>query len=1119
MKKNNDSEKTVYEKLFRIIGEDDPGKEAIVLNRKQIENVFSAIPGGLVMYKLKDDKTEMLYISPNVLEMLGVDPESYDKVVNKMSEIDKIFTPDREHMREVVQRSVEEETNLSFNMRIINRNKELVWLNVNGAALRQKDGSVICCGVVHNIDRYSKPYKDILDNVDEIAFIMDFNTKEILYANEKLRKTFLNNERLRAGQTVYEIFNEGDKACDLCDTDKFKNQPNISYEMRYKGRNYDVLSSHIIYYNRELAITCMSDATESKMLKTNFDATVEMMTCGRVKCIKDTAFTVVEANENFYNMIGYTPEQFKAEKNNSFAALIPKTQVAQIISSVDHNLVSTDYTKSEFCFRRRDGSVKYVIDQSAFVVEDGQEYIYSTFIDITERKLKETVVEERYQQELKHKSAVLKNLVAYCEINVTQDMIIDWSSRYGDESRVKVGMTIEECLDHLGHGEKLTKDTYNFLAKRIDRNVLLRSYNRGNKNLFYEYFFKYESGYNLWMSLEISLRANPSSKDIEAFIYFKDINNHKQISLAINQEVSEEYEVVACIDAVHGSIVRSIMDNASDKEMTVFYPDYADEIEKYVTTLLMPEDREFIQERTSILRIMSELESKNIYSFVFPETGIDGICRYKKFKYSYMDKDKKLILCTQRDVTDIVEDRVLASSMQENGEKLDNDVAAEQYLQKYKQIGEEILKHAHINSLTSLLNINGFCLECKKLFAENPDKNFFIIKRDLNNFKAFNELYGRKAGDEFLSYVGRHYKKIITDKGGCCGYLGGDDFIACYAGDKIESIETVTHQIQEIVDSYPIDYKFILSTGIYIVNDKNIPVITMCDRAEIALNQAKKTFTPFCIYDEGIRADIIKTQEIVRDFPEALKERQFHMYLQPQYNMLNGKIVGAEALVRWIHPDKGIISPGNFIPVLEQNALIAQLDNYIAEEACRVMSLLKKALPSVEPPTIAINLSRADLFRPKLIEELNAARAKYDIPTKDLRLEITESLYVEQPEVMINVVDNLREIGYSVEMDDFGSGYSSLNTLKDISIDLLKLDMVFLSAVNTRKGAKLVESVVYMAKMLNIPVLTEGVETKEQMDFLTSIGCKYAQGYYFAKPMPIEDYINLLMSSEFDKIK
>lgn len=970
-------------------------------------------------------------------------------------------------------------------------------------------------------NEFLKSYGHLLNTVEELVYIVDYETREIVFANESFREFFKLRDKPLSGLKCHKVLFGEDDICSFCDDElsEYGEEGFKEYEKQLGSRIFNVKKGIATIFDKKIIVLCARDITENKLLKMRYDDTVDMMTCGYVKCRRDEYWTVEEANSNFYKMIGYTPEEFKELKQNRFSLLLSPGQADDIMRSVDKQLESSSIAKNEYSIIARDGRIVYVVDQISTSVEHGVEYIYTTFFDITERKLAETVIEERYQQELKYMNSMSESVLAFCELNVTKYRVVGWNKGdaiIGDS----VNISFDDALP-LMFDKHLSPETSRFLRGIFNKEVLLGKYKKGEKKFKLEHYFEFmdDTSAGFWGLITVNLRANPATKDIEAFIYFKDITTDRLLSLAIAKEVAHEYDFIACIDARHN---KSVMKDSSTygRDNVMECHDYEAEVIRYTNTLLIDEDREYLRDRLSLKTVLKELEDKETYEVTGREAVVVGITKYKKYKYSYFDKGKQLILYSQKDITEAVEnkDRIVIEELL----KLEDDSKVKKlvtdYIARRERFERELLEKAHIDDRTGLFNLNGFCLAVKKLLEENPDKDYYLVVRDINNFKVYNELYGRSKGDELLKYIGQIFRSKIDDLGGVCGYLGADDFVACYSPKSLRMIDDITDFVESSVKQFTSDYKIILCAGIYKITDRKMPVTMMCDRAELALNRAKKANIASCVYDDGIRANLIKTQEVLNEFHNALKEGQFQMYLQPQYNIYTGRIAGAEALARWIHPEKGIVSPADFIPVLEQNGLIPLLDSYIANEACRIMSLLRETFSGDMPPSIAINLSRADIYRPDLIVGLNDTRESYQLPPSALRLEITESLYVEQPKIMASFIDELRGTGYRVEMDDFGSGYSSLNTLKDMDIDMLKLDMKFLSSIYTEKGAKIIKAVVAMANMLEIPMLAEGVETEEQVNFLRSVGCKYVQGYYFSKPIPVEDYINLLMTTEFERI-
>ena len=415
---------------------------------------------------------------------------------------------------------------------------------------------------------------------------------------------------------------------------------------------------------------------------------------------------------------------------------------------------------------------------------------------------------------------------------------------------------------------------------------------------------------------------------------------------------------------------------------------------------------------------------------------------------------------------------------------------------------------ATYDELTGIYNKQAFYAKTKEMLLDNPDKNFDLLRINIERFKVLNDLFGESTGDKLLRYIGKFLKEINLPL--CVsGRLYADNFVVCYEAGKGDSRRMI-NTLQMVADSFAINNRTILSFGLYRIDDKTLPVSVMCDRANMALWKAKGNFkNPYCEYDEKMRQQVLKEQKIINAMEMAIQNKEFTLYLQPKYDIEKGTIIGAEALVRWISLENGFISPGDFIPVFENNGFVYEVDKFIWEESCRYLRKWLDEGREVHP--ISVNVSRIDLYVPKLVQHLVDLREKYQLPSQYLELEITESAYTEDPEQIITITRQLREAGFVILMDDFGTGYSSLNMLKDIQIDVLKLDMGFLKSSDySAKGGNILTAILKMAESLKMQTIAEGVETKEQVEFLKSIGCRYVQGFYYSKPLPVGEFEKLI---------
>ncbi len=392
----------------------------------------------------------------------------------------------------------------------------------------------------------------------------------------------------------------------------------------------------------------------------------------------------------------------------------------------------------------------------------------------------------------------------------------------------------------------------------------------------------------------------------------------------------------------------------------------------------------------------------------------------------------------------------------------------------------------------------------------HPNESFLLVYGDIDRFKVYNDLFGAPAGDRLLADIGAMIRDLMP-AGAAAARLRADHFVCCCSRSSFDP-DRMLAALDAWFASYREDFTFFVRLGIFPIDDPSLDVNLMCDRALLALRSAKSGYvgSKYVFYDEKLRSSVLKEQELAGEMIAALEGGQFVPYFQPQYRYATGRMIGAEVLARWNHPAKGLLGPTEFIPVFERNGLIATFDYYMWEQACRCLRMWIDGRGVEGAPRLSVNLSRADIYRSDLCTYLEGLVERYDVPAELLHLEITESAYMEAPEQLIGAVTKLRAAGFVVEMDDFGSGYSSLNTLKDVPVDVLKLDMGFLGASASSRGGLILASVVRMARWLDLPLIAEGVETKQQAAYLASVGCDYMQGYLFSKPVDRETFEKLL---------
>ena len=434
----------------------------------------------------------------------------------------------------------------------------------------------------------------------------------------------------------------------------------------------------------------------------------------------------------------------------------------------------------------------------------------------------------------------------------------------------------------------------------------------------------------------------------------------------------------------------------------------------------------------------------------------------------------------------------------------------------FNNISEKIQYFNHLSKLLDYDELTG--LYTRSAFKHKVDsvtQPYAILYFDIWHFKAINDIYGSAGGDLLLVHISDVLKLLLNNESnGFAERIVADRFAVLVYTDKVYIEQFTMNLVKEIKD-YDLNFNIVCNVGIYLNEpEKNLSANAKVDRALTAQEIIKGSYTKiFNYYTEKLTEILVNEQSLTSDMLSALDNNQFVLYYQPQYSHISGKIVGAEALVRWAHPDLGFISPNQFIPVFEKNNFITTLDMYVFEQACKfIRNCMNQGIPVVP---ISTNFSRYDVIEPEFVEKLEECRVLYNVPIEKIRIEITETAVIEGSSYINSVVKKLQEHGYVVEMDDFGSGYSSLNVLKDINFDIIKLDMRFMSnKEKNERGSIILSSVVGMSAKLQMAIIAEGVETESQADFLRDIGCEIIQGFFYSKPISEIDFIEKLKKND-----
>ena len=421
----------------------------------------------------------------------------------------------------------------------------------------------------------------------------------------------------------------------------------------------------------------------------------------------------------------------------------------------------------------------------------------------------------------------------------------------------------------------------------------------------------------------------------------------------------------------------------------------------------------------------------------------------------------------------------------------------------------EIIQSTERDPLTGLYNREFFFSYAEQYDQYHKEKEMDAIVVDINHFHMINERYGKEYGDVLLKTIGERLREKVQDNGGIVCRRSADTFLVyCPHGKDFKEI--LDHASEGLGEDMQENSKgrVRLRMGVYPSCDKKLNIERRFDRAKLAADRIRSDFTAsIAFYDKTLHDAQIYSEQLIDDFPRAIKNKEFQVYYQPKFDIRTDTpvLAGAEALVRWIHPELGFINPGVFIPLFEENGLIQQLDYYVWEAAAAQMKEWKERYEF--SLIVSVNISRIDMYDPLLVDKLNGLVEKYGLTAKDYALEITESAYTEDSEQIIEQVNVLRSKGFRIEMDDFGTGYSSLNMISKLPIDVLKIDMLFIrAAFGDRQDMRMLELIMDIADYLDVPVIAEGVETEDQVEALRKLGCDYAQGFYFSKPVTTEEY-------------
>lgn len=434
----------------------------------------------------------------------------------------------------------------------------------------------------------------------------------------------------------------------------------------------------------------------------------------------------------------------------------------------------------------------------------------------------------------------------------------------------------------------------------------------------------------------------------------------------------------------------------------------------------------------------------------------------------------------------------------------------ELYMYSLRKMAEDNVEK-NKSPLTQLQNLRSFFYTGGEIIRQHPTEQYALIAMDIAQFKAVNEFCGRDAGDALLAAIAGVFRKLDTERPlTISSHARADVFALLTTYQEEQELIDIVMQIKKVIDDFPIDCKVLPAFGIATSQGEPPAISYLKDCATMALNTIKgKFYASYAFFDEKMRRQQMLEKQIENNIVTALQNGQFALYIQPKVDMATGEIVGGEALVRWVDPEHGVISPGDFLPVLEKNGFVIDLDVYMWEQVFKMQSELLSQ--GRRPVPVSVNVSRVHAFDKSFCDTLCRLSQRYQVDPSYVPLELTESAFLWDEQGMYRQLEILQSRGFTASMDDFGTGYSTMNMLKNQSMDEVKVDQAFIRDLETNEKSRIViRHTIRMLQELGTDIIVEGVETEEQKKFLLECGCKAAQGYLFYKPMPWQEFVSLL---------
>lgn len=664
--------------------------------------------------------------------------------------------------------------------------------------------------------------------------------------------------------------------------------------------------------------------------------------------------------------------------------------------------------------------------------------------------------------------------VGIVSANISQGSCLSFAGRR-DELECQSGESIDTYIQRVSEMIPMPESREHFCQVFSQQNML-KLFAEGTAALSMEAVFSYsEEQQPCVLRINVDMACNYFSREIEGVLHFTDITAAYLIENVPQKIYQKDYENIIIIDAkrekmIKTDVLSSVISDCLKKEEAY------EGCRSYSSHRAVVEsERERFKKCVELSTIKEGLREDKQYSFTIHETDKTGEVRLKRYSYIYIDERVDVIVGTREDITEFSEKDVL----------------------------------------TGGYNRWGFIRTTERLLNEVPDRTkYAVLFFNVKNFKAVNELFGVESGDVVLQNIFRtltHSKlsPVITAR------VESDHFV-CLIEKKNLDFEELTSVCDNKFVKDGKRMNLIIRCGIFYVEEKPMKILGMIDRAKLAKRYITDEYVqPYMVYDHSMQVAYIDKAKLAGELQEGIAKEQFKVYYQPVIDTKTGKIASAEALIRWIHPDKGFIFPALFIPALEENGHISELDFYVLKKVWQFINDRCENNKFVVP--ISVNLSWMDFYdeimMEKILKEMDCFRENGR--EHMARFEITETSYAAIRENRSGILESLRIKNAKILLDDFGSGFSSFGMLQDYDFDILKIDMSFIRKIGENPKTKsIVHSIIGMAHEIGIKTVAEGVETEEQVSFLRQSGCDYIQGYYYSKPLPEEEFVEFLEKAD-----